>query len=90
MLSKLFAALTGATPAWLGICLIVACIAIYLQQRAIIRRLDKHAESIGHMDEWADEVEETITKLEEKSKRFTPTYLPARPQPLDVKRWWQK
>ena len=56
----------------------------------MIRRLDNHAESIAHMDAWADDVEEAITGLEEKAKRMAPTYLPVRSQPVDVRRWWQK
>ena len=55
-----------------------------------MRRLDDHAESIGHMDAWADDVEEAITSLEDKAKRMAPTYLPVRTQPVDVRRWWQK
>ncbi len=82
--------LTSATPAWLAICLLVAFIALYWQQRALIRRLDNHAESIAHMDTWADDVEEAITTLEEKAKRMAPTYLPVRNQAVDVRRWWQK
>jgi hypothetical protein len=82
--------LTSATPAWLAICLLAACIALYWQQRALIRRLDNHAESIAHMDTWADDVEEAITTLEEKAKRMAPTYLPVRNQAVDVRRWWQK
>jgi hypothetical protein len=70
--------------------LLAACIALYWQQRALIRRLDNHAESIAHMDTWADDVEEAITTLEEKAKRMAPTYLPVRSQAVDVRRWWQK
>lgn len=82
--------LTSATPAWLAICLLLACGALAWQQRVIIRRLNDHADSIGHMDAWADDVEEAITSLEDKSKRLAPTYLPVRTQPVDVRRWWQK
>lgn len=82
--------LLSATPAWLAICLLLACVALFWQQRALIRRLDNHAESIAHMDEWADDVEEAITSLEEKAKRMAPTYLPVRSQAVDVRRWWQK
>jgi hypothetical protein len=90
LLDQLWIWLTSATPAWLAVCLLLACVALVLQQRAIIRRLDNHAESIAHMDAWADDVEEAITTLEEKAKRMAPTYLPVRTQPVDVRRWWQK
>jgi hypothetical protein len=89
-LEQFAAWLASATPAWLTICLIAACAALFWQQRAMTRRLDNHAESIAHMDEWADDVEEAINTLEEKAKRMAPTYLPVRNQPVDVKRWWQK
>ena len=89
-LEQLVAWLTAATPAWLALCLLVACLALFWHQRVLIRRLDNHAESIAHMDTWADDVEEAITTLEEKSKRMAPTYLPVRSQAMDVKRWWQK
>jgi hypothetical protein len=90
MLDQFVDWLTGATPAWLAIGLLMACAALFWQQRVIIRRLDNHAESIAHMDTWADDVEEAISGLEEKTKRMTPTYLPVRSQPVDVRRWWQK
>jgi len=90
LLDQLVAWLTSATPAWLAICLLLACAALFWQQRALIRRLDNHAESIAHMDTWADDVEEAITTLEEKAKRMAPTYLPVRSQAVDVRRWWQK
>jgi hypothetical protein len=82
--------LTAATPAWLAICLLLACGALFWQLRVVMKRLDNHAESIAHMDAWADDVEEAITSLEDKAKRMTPTYLPVRTQPVDIKRWWQK
>lgn len=90
MLDQLLAWLTSATPAWLALCLLAACAALFWQQRNVMRRLDNHAESIAHMDAWADDVEEAITTLEEKTKRMAPTYLPVRSQPVDVRRWWQK
>ena len=90
MLDQLLAWLTSATPVWLALCLLAACAALFWQQRNIMRRLDNHAESIAHMDAWADDVEEAITTLEEKTKRTAPTYLPVRNQPVDVRRWWQK
>ena len=90
MFDQLMSLFTAATPAWLVICLLMACGALAWQLRVVMKRLDNHAESIAHMDAWADDVEEAITSLEDKSKRLTPTYLPARTQPVDVRRWWQK
>jgi hypothetical protein len=90
MFDYLTAWLTAATPTWLAICLLLACGALFWQLRAVMKRLDNHAESIAHMDAWADDVEEAITSLEDKAKRMTPTYLPVRTQPVDIKRWWQK
>lgn len=90
MLDQLAAWLTASTPAWLAICLLAACGVLFWQLRAVIRRLDNHAESIAHMDAWADDVEEAITSLEDKAKRMAPAYLPVRAQAVDVKRWWQK
>jgi hypothetical protein len=90
MFDLLTAWLTAATPAWLAICLLLACGAVFWQLRVVMKRLDNHAESIAHMDAWADDVEEAITSLEDKTKRMTPTYLPVRTQPIDPKRWWQK
>jgi hypothetical protein len=90
MLEQIASLLTAQVPAWIAIFLVLACAALFWQQRLITRRLDNHAESIAHMDEWADDVEEAINGLEEKTKRMTPTYLPVRSQAMDVKRWWQK
>lgn len=81
----------AATPAWLALCLLAACAALFWQQRQILRRLDRHAESIAHMDAWADEVDTAITGLEEKSRRVAPAYVPPRSTPpVDTKKWWQK
>lgn len=82
--------LTAATPVWLAICVLLACLALFWQQRAVMRRLDKHAESIAHMDTWADEVDEAIDGLEQKARGMSPSYLPVRSQAVDVRRWWQK
>ena len=90
MLDQLLAWLNSATPIWLALCLFAACVGVFWKQRTIMRRLNSHAESIAHMDKWADDVEEAVTTLEEKTKRMTPTYLPVRSQPVDVRRWWQK
>lgn len=90
MLDQLAIWLTEPTPAWLSICLLLALIALFWQFRLLTKRVDNHAESIAHMDEWADDVEEAISGLEEKAKRMAPTYLPIRTQPVDIRRWWQK
>lgn len=90
MLDQLLAWLNSAMPTWLALCLLAACAGLFWQQRTMLRRLNSHAKSIAHMDEWADDVEEAVTALEDKTKRMTPTYLPVRSQPVDVRRWWQK
>ena len=88
-LQIILAWLNAGTPVWLTLAAVAACAWLYWQQRKLIRRLDNHAESIAHMDSWADQVEQAITDLEEKTKRTAPVYLPTRTQPADVKRWWQ-
>jgi hypothetical protein len=90
MLDQLLAWLTSALPAWLALCFLVACAGLFWQQRAMLRRLNSHAESIAHMDDWADDVQEAVTALEDKTKRMAPTYLPVRSQPVDVRRWSHK
>lgn len=90
MLDQIVTWLTEPTPTWLSICLLLACFGLFWQSRLLTRRVDNHAESIAHMDEWADDVEEAISGLEEKAKRMAPTYLPVRTQPVDIRRWWQK
>lgn len=90
MLDQLLAWLNSAMPTWLALCLLAACAGLFWQQRTMLRRLNSHAKSIAHMDAWADDVEEAVTALEDKTKRMTPTYLPVRSQPVDVRRWWQK
>lgn len=83
--------LTAATPAWLAFCVLVACAALFWQQRQILRRLDRHAESIAHMDAWADDVDAAISGLEEKSRRLSSSYVPPRSTPpVDTRKWWQK
>jgi hypothetical protein len=90
MLDQLLAWLTSATPTWLALCLFAVCAVLFWQQRSMIRRLNSHAESIAHMDTWADDVEEAVNALEDKAKRMAPSYMPVRSQPVDVRRWWQK
>lgn len=92
MIDQLLLLLNFATPAWISACLLFLCAGLYWQQRIMLRRLDKHAESIGHMDAWADEVEEAIAALEKKTTRYGgQLYLPAPPkQQADARRWWYK
>lgn len=81
---------SASTPAWLTVCLLAAVIVLIWRQRAITRRLDRHAQSIANMDKWADEIDTTLTALEERSRRPVPAYLPVKSPALPVKRWWQK
>lgn len=82
--------LTAATPAWLSLCLVAACGALAFQLRNVMKRLDRHAQSIAHMDEWADSVDQTLTRFEERSRRFLPAATAAPRSAVDLKKWWQK
>ena len=64
MFDQLAAWLTAPIPAWLALCLLVACGALFWQLRAVIRRLDNHAESIAHMDAWADVMDERMERVD--------------------------
>jgi hypothetical protein len=89
-LDQLVAWLTSPTPVWLAIGVLIACGAVGWQIRLMMRRLNDHAQSIAHMDSWADDVEEAISALEDRTKPVAPTYQPLRNQPPDVRKWWQK
>ncbi|WP_421693524.1 hypothetical protein [Aestuariivirga sp.] len=82
--------LAGATPVWLSLCLIAALGGVFWQLRQMMKRMDRHGESIAHMDEWADTVEETISQLEDRSRRGPPSISSAPRSTIDLKRWWQK
>jgi hypothetical protein len=58
-------------PAWLTLLAIgVIAVAFYaVQQISIVKRLDSHARSLGHMDRWADVVE---SRLEELAQGLNP------------------
>lgn len=92
MIDQLLLLLNFSTPAWISAFLLLLCGGLYWQQRLMLRRLDKHAESIGHMDAWADDVEEAISSLEKKTTRYGgQVYLPApQQQHADARRWWYK
>ena len=82
---------TAGTPVWLSLCLIIACGALAWQLWQMTKRLDRHAESIAHMDEWADSVEQTLTQMDERSRRgLPPAPMSAPRSSIDLKRWWQK
>ncbi len=82
--------LAAATPVWLSLCLIVACGALFWQIRLMVKRIDRHAESIAHMDEWADSVDQTMTQIEERTRRILPSAISAPRSTVDLKKWWQK
>lgn len=97
-----FLAGAGATAAmdglsWLGAAalfvavplLAAACGFLYWQQLAITRRLDRHAESIAHMDDWADAVEPRLKALEDHGRRRGSSLVTTARPPTDPKRWWQ-
>lgn len=81
--------LTVSTPLWLSLCLLAACIALAWQLHLAVKRLNRHAESIAHMDEWADSVDQSLAQFEERSRRFLPSISAPR-STVDLKKWWQK
>lgn len=89
-----FSWLTAATPVWLSLLVIGALAAVAWQLWVTIRRIDRHAQSIAHMDEWADSVDESITRLQDRARRPPPPP-PAPPSAAprsaaDFKKLWQK
>lgn len=94
--------LTAATPVWLSLLVIAALAAVAWQLWSLIKRIDRHAESIAHMDAWADMVDENLTSLQDRVRRPPPPpppppAPPAAPAPglkprqvLDLKKPWQK
>lgn len=96
-----FSWLGAATPVWLSILLVAALGVVAWQLWAIVRRMDRHAQSIAHMDEWADVVDHSLARLEERSRRpvapapnpsMRPAAAPAQAprSTADLKRLWQK
>lgn len=94
-----FSWLGAGTPVWLSILIIVALGVVAWQLWAIVRRIDRHAESIAHMDEWADVVDQSLARLEERGRRPVPPAPAPRPatapaqaprSTADLKRLWQK
>ena len=85
-----FSWLTAATPAWLGLCIIAALGAVAWQLWRTIKRIDRHAQSIAHMDEWADVVDQSLTRLEERTRRAPSPAAPAPRSAVDFKKWGQK
>lgn len=93
-----FSWLGAATPVWLSMLLIAALGVVAWQLWAIVRRIDRHAQSISHMDEWADVVDHSLARLEERSRRpapapaSRPATAPAQAprSTADLKRLWQK
>jgi len=78
------------TPAWLSLCILAAFAALAWQHYQLMRRVDRHAESIAHMDEWADSVDHTLAQIEERSRRILPASISAPRSTVDLKKWWQK
>ena len=89
MFSLAFSWLGAATPVWLSLCLMAAFGTLAWQLRAIIQRIDRHAESIAHMDEWADTIDQSLQRIEDRSRRFAPL-ASAPPAMTDARKWWQK
>jgi hypothetical protein len=85
-----FSWLTAATPVWLSLCVIAALGAVAWQLWRTIKRIDRHARSIAHMDEWADVVDQSLTRIEERTRRAPPPAAPAPRSAVDFKKWGQK
>ena len=82
--------LTAATPVWLSLVVIAALGAVAWQLWQTIKRVDRHAQSIAHMDEWADVVDQSLTRIEERTRRASPPAAPAPRSAVDFKKWGQK
>ena len=78
------------TPLWVSLLLAVACAALAWQLFVAVKRIDRHAQSIAHMDEWADSVDQTLAQIEERARRFLPAQTAAPRSAVDLKKWWQK
>lgn len=86
-----FSWLTAATPVWLSLLVIGALGAVAWLLWTTIRRIDRHAQSIAHMDEWADSVDETISQLQDRVRRPSPPPPSVAPRSAaDFKKLWQK
>lgn len=90
MPDQAFSWLTAGTPVWLTLGLMALLGAVLWQMWKIMKRIDRHAESIAHMDEWADAVDQTLAQIEERSRRFMPASTSAPRSTVDLKKWWQK
>ena len=64
--------------------------AVAWQLWRIIKRIDRHAQSIAHMDEWADVVDQSLTRIEERTRRTPSPAAPAPRSAVDFKKWGQK
>ena len=78
--------LLAGTPVWLSLFIIAALSALTWQLRALVRRVDRHARSIAHMDEWADSVDHTLQQIEGRARRLQPTAAAPSRMP-DTRKW---
>jgi hypothetical protein len=60
-ITSLASLLAMPVPAWLALAALAVFFAV--QQVSVVRRLDSHARSLGHMDRWADSVEARLEDL---------------------------
>lgn len=83
--------LTAATPVWLALLIGGALGVVAWQLWSMRKRMDRHAESIAHMDEWADLVDEKLATLQERARRpVPPAPGPAPRSVAELKKLWQK
>lgn len=79
MLYNAFSWLGAATPVWLSLCLIAACGGLAWQLYRTVKRIDRHAQSIGNMDEWADMVDQSLREMQDRGRRYAPPPPPPPP-----------
>lgn len=89
MIGIVLSLLLSPTPVWLSLCVIAACAVLAVELRALMRRVDRHARSIAHMDDWADSVDHALRRIEVRGRRPMPPPA-ASSQMSESRKWWQK
>lgn len=60
------------TPLWLSLCLAAAVLALLWRQHMMYRTLEQHSRFIGYMDDWADQADERLDRVDWSNRRQTP------------------